>query len=77
MNNIYVLHQFCHENSLRVQHGNIHGNVNVFGLGGTDLLLLPLLRQSKYPDVLLPVHPEICCCKHVRNTAAAHITYMK
>lgn len=35
---------FCHDNSLRGQHGHVHGSVNVFSLGGKDLLLL---RQSK------------------------------
>ncbi len=38
------------------------------------MVLLLLLLQSKYRDLLLPVHPQTCCCKHVRNTAAAHIT---
>ncbi len=29
---------FCHDNSRRDWHGNVHNNVNVFGLGRTDLL---------------------------------------
>ncbi len=29
---------FCHDNSRRDWHGNEHDNVNVFGLGGIDLL---------------------------------------
>ncbi len=33
-----------------------------------------LLRQNKYQDLLLPIHPQTCCCEHVRNTAAVHIT---
>jgi len=46
--------------SLRiVLHGNGHDNVNVFGLGGIDLLhfccclLLRPLLQSKFKDLLL------------------------
>ncbi len=41
------------DNSQRDWHGTVYDNVNVFGLGGIDLL-----RQSKYRDLLLPIHPQ-------------------
>ncbi len=47
----------------RVYHGNIHGNVNVlcsFGRIESATLLLP--RQSKYLDLLLPIHPQTRYC---------------
>ncbi len=36
----------------------------LFGLGGIDLLLATASTSTT------------CCCKHVRNTAATHVTYM-
>ncbi len=35
---IYYNVYFCHDNSQRDWHGNVHDSVNVFGLGGIDLL---------------------------------------
>ncbi len=34
-------------------------------------------RSATLLQRLLPIHPKTCCCEHVGNTAAAHITYMK
>ncbi len=70
----YIYIYICHDNSRRDWHGNVHDNVNVFGLARIDLLL----RQSMDRDLLLPIHPQTFCCEHVRYTAAAtNITYMK
>ncbi len=70
---MYIYIYFCYDNSQRDWHCNVHENVNVFGLGGIDLVLL--LRQSKYilstANTFTP-----CCCEHVENTAAAHTTHM-
>ncbi len=63
--------------------------VNVFGLGGIDLLCcwiaaavgyccccrLLLLLQSKYRNLLLPMHTPIRGCEYLRHTAAAQIAY--
>ncbi len=32
-------------------------------------------RSAMLQDLLLPIHSHISCCEHVRNTAAAHITW--
>ncbi len=48
--------QFCHDNSQRDWHGNVHDNVNVFGLGGIDLLRF-CGRAST----------ETCYCQYVHN----------
>ncbi len=45
-------------------HGNVHDNVNVFVLGGIE----------QVPRLATVITSTTCCCKHVRNTAAAHIT---
>ncbi len=44
---------FYHGNSQRDWHGNVHDNVNVFGLGGIDLLRC-CGRAST--DLLLPIY---------------------
>ncbi len=63
---------FCHDHSRRDWHGNVHGNVNVFGLGGIDLLHY-CGRASSKTCYCQYIHS----CEHVINTAAAHTTYMK
>ncbi len=64
--------QFCHDNSRRDWHGNVHDNVNVFGLGGIDLLRCCCDRAST----------ETCYCQYIHNMllwackkycAAAHV----
>ncbi len=58
VNKYPVLHnEFCHDNSRRVYHGNVHDNVNVFGLGGIDLLHC-CSRASI----------ETCYCQYIHNT---------
>ncbi len=47
-------------------HGNVHDNVNVFVLGGIE----------QVPRLATVITSTTCCCKHVRNTAAAHITWI-
>ncbi len=51
--------QFCHDNSQRDWHGNVHDNVNVFGFGGIDLLRCCCCcgRAST----------ETCYCQYVHN----------
>ncbi len=66
--------KFCPDNSRNDWHGNVHDNVNVFGLGRIDLLHCCCGRASTetcYCDT-----STTCCCEYVRNTAAAHITYI-
>ncbi len=75
----------------RFLYGNGYDNVSVFGLGGIDLLLcwnatavgyccccrLLLLVQSKYWNLLLPIHTiHIWCCEYLRHTVVAQIAYI-
>ncbi len=62
-----ILNYFCHDNSRRGWHGHVHDNVNVLGLGGIDLLRVPRLATANTSTT--------CCCEHLRDTGAAHITY--
>ncbi len=69
---IYKIH-LCHNNSRRDWHGNVHDIVNMFDLGGINLLCCCYMRLSRYWELLLPINTSItCCCEHVWNTAAAH-----
>ncbi len=47
---------FCHDNSQRDWHGNVHDNVNVFGLGGIDLLRCCGRANT-----------ETCYCQYIHN----------
>ncbi len=40
------------------------------------LLLLLLLLQSKYRNLLLPMHMSIQCCEYLRHTAPSQIAYI-
>ncbi len=74
--------QFCHDNSLRDWHGNVHSNVNVFGLGGIDLLrccccgraCTEICYCQYIHNMLLWACKKYCCSKY--NTHI-YITYMK
>ncbi len=68
---------FCHDNSRRDCHGNVHDNVNVFGLGRIDLLHCCCGRASTETCNANTSTTCCCDCEHVRNIAAANITYMK
>ncbi len=52
-------------NSWRVWHGNVHGNVNVFGIGWIDLLHCCCGRAST----------DTCCCQYIHNILLwSHVT---
>ncbi len=55
----HCIYYFCHDNSRSDVHGNIHDNVNVFGLGGIDLLRCCCCcgRTST----------ETCYCQYIHN----------
>ncbi len=62
---------FCHDNSRRDWHGNVHDNVNVFGLGRIDLLRCCCDRASTETcycqyiyNMLLWACKKYCCCKY-------------
>ncbi len=65
----------CHDNSRSDLHGNVHDNVNVFGLGRNRSAAAATAEQV--PRLATANTSTTCCCEHVRNTAAAHITYIK
>ncbi len=80
---IFVLHRhthmyiniyFCDDNSRRDWHGNVHDNVNVFGLGGIYLLRCCGGRASTETcywqyihNMLLWACKKYCCCKYTWN----------
>ncbi len=66
--------KFCPDNSRNDWHDNVHDNVNVFGLGRIDLLHCCCGRAST--ETCYCNTSTTCCCEYVRNTAAAHITYI-
>ncbi len=55
---IWAQHNFCHDNSLRDWHGNVHDNVNIFGLGGIDLLHYCCCCRAS---------TETCYCQYIHN----------
>ncbi len=67
---IYTHTHICHDNSRRDWHGNVHDNVNIFGLGGIDLHT----AAAAFTRLATANISTTCCCEHVRNTAAANIT---
>ncbi len=61
-----------------IWHGNVYDNVNVFDLGRIDLLrCCCCCDRANTETCYIANSSKICCSEHVRNTAAAHITYMK
>ncbi len=66
---------FCHDNSWRDWHSNVHDNIHVLGFGGLDLLHCRCSRESSLPRLTTANTSTTCCCEHVINTAAAHIIW--
>ncbi len=65
--------QFCHDNSRRDWHGNIHDNVNVFGLGGIDLLRCCCGRASTETCYCQYIHTMLLwACKEYWNNPPQH-----
>ncbi len=52
---------FCHDNSRRDWRGNVHDNVNVFGVGGIDLICCCGRANTK---TCYHQYIQTCCCKY-------------
>ncbi len=71
---------FCHDNSRRDWHGNVHDNVNVFGLGGIDLLRCCCCGRASTEtcycqyihNMLLWACKKYCCCKYYIHEITPH-----
>ncbi len=77
---------FCHDNSRRDWHVNVHDNVNVFGLGGIDLLRCCCCccgrarTETCYcqyiHNMLLWACKKYCCCKYIIHEINPPTAYM-
>ncbi len=76
---------FCHDNSRRDWHGNVHDNVNVFGLGGIDLLRCCCCCDRASTEtcycqyihkLLLWACKKYCCCKYNIHERTPYINHL-